>query len=104
MHYTLRILRYVVKPLVPANKSRRSLVDLPQLLHPNPRETNEDGIAIVKAAEYKSMNKGALDSSHSSIKRHGSIKSKRASNDPQLPQMIVAATAHLLYMMTEVEL
>jgi len=52
------ILGYVVKPLERANKSRRSPVDPPQLLHPNPWETSEDGAAIVKAAEYKSMKKG----------------------------------------------
>ena len=40
---------YVVKLPEPANKSSRSPVDPPQLLHPNPRETNEDGTAIIKA-------------------------------------------------------
>src|SRR6218665_2637564 len=54
----------------PANKSSRSSVDPPQLLHPNPRETSEDGTAIIKAAEHKSMNKG-----------DSSIKSQRPSND-----------------------
>jgi len=48
----------VVKFLEPANKSRPSLVDPPQLLHPNPRETSEDGTAVIKAAEHKSMDKG----------------------------------------------
>jgi len=56
--YIPHILEYVVILLEPANKSRRSPVNPPQLLHPNPRETSEDGTAIVKAAEYKSMNKG----------------------------------------------
>ena len=55
-----------------------------QLLHPNPRETNEDGTAIIKEAEHKSMNKG-----------ESSIKSQRASNDPQLAQLIIAATVHV---------
>jgi len=41
-----------------AYKSRRSPMDPPKLLHPNPRETREDGTAIVRAAEYKSMNQG----------------------------------------------
>jgi len=40
----------MVKLLEPANKSRRSPVNPPQLLYPNSRETNEDGTAIVKAA------------------------------------------------------
>src|SRR6218665_3801515 len=80
------ILRYVVKLLEPINKSRRSPVDPPQLLHPNPQKTREDGTAIiVKAAEHKSMNKG-----------DSSIKSQKASNDPQLPQLTVAATTHLI--------
>src|SRR6218665_3185155 len=74
------ILGYVVKLPEPANKSSRRPVDLPQLLHPNPWETCEDGTAIIKAAEHKSVDKG-----------DSSIKSQRASNDPQLPQLIVAA-------------
>ena len=41
----------------------------------------------------KSMNKG-----------DGSIKSQRASNDPQLAQLIIAAKTHLVSMMTEGEL
>jgi len=61
------------------------------------RETSEDGTAIVKAAEHKSMNKG-----------DSSIKSQRASNDQQwqlrLPQLIVAPTAQLVYMVTEGQL
>src|SRR6218665_1728856 len=90
MQYIPHILGYVVKLLEPANKSCRSPVNPPQLLHPNPRETSEDGTAMVKAAEYKSMNKG-----------DSSINSQRASNDPQPPQLIAAATTHLIYMMTE---
>src|SRR6218665_848338 len=78
---------------IPKKKPTRSRVAPPQLLHPNPRETNEDGTAIVKAAEHKSMNKG-----------NNRIKGQRASNDAQLAQLIIAATAHLVYMMTEGEL
>src|SRR6218665_912221 len=74
------ILRYVVKLLKPANKSSCSPVDPPQLFHPNPRETSEDGTAIVKAAEHKNMNT-----------EDNSIKGQRASNDLQLPQLIVRA-------------
>jgi len=95
VQYISHILGYVVKLLEPANKSRRSPVNLPQL-HPNPRKTSEDGTATVKAAEHKSMNKG-----------DSSIKSQRASNDPQLPQLIVGyipAMTDLIYMMTEGEL
>src|SRR6218665_1637044 len=84
------IVGYVVKLPGPANKSSRSPMDPPQLLHLNPRETNEDGTAIIKAVEHKSMNKG-----------DSSIKGQRASNDPQLAQLIIAATAHLVYVMTE---
>src|SRR6218665_4063597 len=87
------ILGYVVKLPEPINKSSRSPVDPPQLLHPNPRKTSENGTAIIKAGEHKSVNKG-----------DSSIESQRASNDPQLPQLIVAATANLVYMMTEGEL
>ena len=93
MQYIPHILGYVVKLPEPANKSSRSPVDPPQLLHPNPRETSEDGTAIIKAAEHKSLDKG-----------DSSIKSQRASNDPQLPQLIVGAMTHLVYMMTEGEL
>ena len=92
MQHIPHIVEYVVKLPEPANKSSRSPVDPPQLLHPNSRETSEDGTAIIKAAEHKSMNRG-----------DSSIKSQRASNDPQLAQLIVAATAHLVYMMTEGE-
>jgi len=60
---------YVVKLLESANKSCRSTVNPLQPLHPNPRETSEDGTAIVKAAEYKSMNKG-----------DSSVKSQRPSS------------------------
>jgi len=84
---------YVVKLPEPANKSSCNPVDPPQFLHPNLWETSEDGTAIIKVAEHKSMNKG-----------DSSIKSQRASNYPQLPQLIVAAAAHLVYMMTEGEL
>jgi len=91
--YIPHILGYVVKLLEPANKSRHSPVDPPQLRHPNSRETSEDGTAIVKATEHKSMNNG-----------DSSIKSQRASNDPQLLQLIVAPTVHLVYMMTEGQL
>jgi len=52
----------------PENKSRISPVDPPQLLHPKPRDISKDGTAEVKAAEYKSINKG-----------DSSIKSQRAS-------------------------
>src|SRR6218665_81804 len=52
VQYIPHILGYVVKLPEPANKSSRSLVDPPQLLHPNPRETNEEGTAIIKAAEH----------------------------------------------------
>src|SRR6218665_3503015 len=52
------IVGYVVKLPEPAYKSSRSPVDPPQLLHPNPRETNEEGTAIIKAAEHKGMNSG----------------------------------------------
>ena len=58
MQYIPHILGYVVKLLEHANKSRGSPVDPPRLLHPNSRETSEGGTAIVKAAEYKYMNKG----------------------------------------------
>jgi len=51
------------------------------------------GTAIIKVAEHKSMDKG-----------DGDIKSQRASNNSQLPRLIVAAMAHLVYMMTEGEL
>ena len=89
MQHIPYIVGYVIKLPEPANKSSRSPVDPPRLLHPNPRVTNEDGTAIIKAAEHKSMNRGY------------SIKSQRASNDPQLAQLIIAATAHLVCMMTE---
>jgi len=57
VQYIPHILVYVVTLFEPTNKSRRSPVNPPQLLHPNAREASEDGTAIVKAAEYKSMNK-----------------------------------------------
>ena len=71
MQHIPHIVRYVVKLPEPANKSSRSPVGPPQLLHPNPWETNEDGTATIKAAELKSMNKG-----------DSSIKSQKASNEP----------------------
>ena len=93
MQYIPHILGYAAKLLEPANKSLSSPVNSPQLLNPNPQDTSEDGTEIVKAAEHKSMNN-----------RDSSVKSQRASNVPQLPQLIVAAMAHLVYMMTEGEL
>jgi len=45
IHPVAYILGYVVKLLEPANKSRRSPVDQPQLRHPNPQETNKNGTA-----------------------------------------------------------
>src|SRR6218665_2188334 len=86
-------IQYVVKLSEPTNTSSRTPVDPPQLLHPNPRKTSENGIAIIKAAEHKSADKGDI-----------SIKSQRASNYPQLLQLIVASTANLVYTMTEGEL
>src|SRR6218665_2541881 len=81
--------------LNPSISRATARVDPPQLLHPNHLENSEDGTAIVKeAAEHQSMNEG-----------DSSIKSQRASNDPQLLQLIVAAMTHLLiYMMTQGEL
>ena len=67
-------------------------MDPPQLIHPDPRETNEDGTAIIKAAEHKSMNIG-----------DSNIKSQRTSNNRQRPQLIVAATTHLIYMITDLK-
>ena len=55
VQYIPHILGYVVKLLETANKSHRSPVNPPQLLHPNPQETSEDGTAIVKVAEHKSL-------------------------------------------------
>jgi len=51
MQHIPHIVGYVVKLPEPANKSSRRPVDPPQLLHPNPRETSEDGTAIIKSAE-----------------------------------------------------
>src|SRR6218665_2545680 len=79
VQYIPHILRYVVTLPEPTNKSSRSPVDPLSILHPNPRKTSE-----IKAAEYKSMNKG-----------DNSIKSQRSINDPHLPKLIVAADQYV---------
>jgi len=57
MQHIPHIEGYVVKLPELANMSSRNPVNPPQLPQPNPRETSEDGTAIVKATEHKSMNK-----------------------------------------------
>ena len=75
------------------DKSRCSPVDPLQALNPDPRKTNEYRGTIVEAAQHECMNAG-----NCGFERQG------ASNDPELPQLIIAAAAHLIYMRGKGEL
>ena len=75
----------MVKLLESDNKLSRSPEDPPQLLRPKPWKTSEYGTSIVKAAEHRGVSKKDI-----------SIRSQRASNDSELPQLIVVASGHLI--------
>ena len=93
MQYLSHILGNAIGFMEPANESRRNAVDPLQLLHPDPRETNKDRRAVVEATKHKSVDKGGR-----------CFEGQRTSNDPELPQLIIATAAYLINVWSKSEL
>src|ERR1700733_4723287 len=87
------ILGNMIGLMEPANESRRNPVDPLQSLHPDQRKTNKNRRAVVEATKHKSVDKGGR-----------SFKGQRTSNNPELPQLIIATAAYLINVWRKSEL
>ena len=93
MQHLPHILGNAIGLMEPANESRRNPVDPLQLLHPDPKKTNKDRRAVVEVTKHKSVDKGGR-----------CFEGQRTSNDPELPQLIIATAAYLINVWSKSEL